>query len=114
MTLAQPSRVVDRPVAEQRLPALALFPPVRYPRQRLELTQVKRVPSALRPRQEQKRFLNMLRRPTSETHQRAELLSMPPARSGHRTSVATAVAFTRRLHSRASKEGEQPWPLPQL
>src|SRR5215471_5731733 len=34
------------PVAEQRLPALALFPPVRYPRQWLKLTQVNRVPSA--------------------------------------------------------------------
>ena len=38
------------PLAEQRLPALALFPPVRYPRQWLKLTQVNWVTSALRPR----------------------------------------------------------------
>jgi hypothetical protein len=34
----------------QRLPALALFPPVRYPRQWLKLTQVNRITAALRPR----------------------------------------------------------------
>ena len=47
------------PVAEQRLPALALFPPGGYPRQRLEVTQVNRVAAPLGPRQEQDRFLNI-------------------------------------------------------